>query len=83
MVVEEQNEPFLRLISPNPDFIESVTSVRYGEGGKRCTTEPVWGELTTDINWQLLPDIGNDIKNILTRVYVVIDVVFIVKLRFS
>lgn len=82
MVVEEQKEPFLRLISPNTDLIESVTSVRHGEGGKWCTTEPVWGELITDINWQLLPDIGNYIKNMMMRVSVVIDVVFIVKLRF-
>lgn len=82
MVVGEQKEPFLRLISPNTDLIESVTSVRHGEGGKWCTTEPVWGELITDINWQLLPDIGNYIKNMMMRVSVVIDVVFIVKLRF-
>lgn len=82
MVVEEQNEPFLRLISPNTDLIESVTSVRNGEGGKWCTTEPVWGELMTDMNWQLLPDIGNYIKNILMPVYVVFDVVFNAKLRF-
>lgn len=82
MVVEEQNEPFLRLISPNTDLIESASSVRHGEGGKWCSTEPVWGELTTDMNWQSLPDIGNDIKHILVLVYVVIDVVFHAKNRF-
>lgn len=81
MVVEEQKEPFLRSISPNTDLIDLVTSVRHGEGGKWCTTEPVWGEFITDMNWQLLLDSGGYSKNILMRVYVVIAVVFVVKLR--
>lgn len=82
MVGEQQRDPFLRLILTITELIESVISVRHGEGGKWCSTEPVWGELTTDINWQLLPHIANNIKNIMIRVYVVIDLVFFVKLRF-
>lgn len=81
MVVGEQKEPLLRLVSPKTDLTEPVARVRHGEGGEWCATEPVRGEPAADIHWQLLSDMGNCIKNILMRVSALVAVVFAAKLR--
>lgn len=50
MVVGEQKEPLLRLVSPKTDLTEPVARVRHGEGGEWCATEPVRGEPAADIH---------------------------------